>query len=114
MFFWLTEDADIVCSHQLGLIQIEPTQEFVTIEDRLVLVEPNPENRPIRGCPNIAAAVKPCQHTLKVDKGYSVWIRIEDQPVVRADLSGLTDGTPPGTVKYQVRQPGQNLNAEEP
>jgi hypothetical protein len=35
-------------------------------------------------------------------------------PVIRADLTGFTDGTPPGAVKYEVQSPAQQLVGEAP
>lgn len=110
----LTEDALLVCQHELGKVGIEPTQDLVRIEDRLVLVEPNPESRPISGCPNIGATIKPCLNTLKVRTGYSEWIRIEGQPVCLDSVVGFTDGTPPGVVEYKVNFAGQELVEELP
>ena len=48
---WLTEDARLVCKHQMGKVQVVPTQSLVTIGGRRVLVAPDPEGRPINGCP---------------------------------------------------------------
>jgi len=108
----LTEDAVLVCAHELGKVGIRPTQELVTVEGRQVLVETDPQGRPIRGCPNIGAAIKPCQNTLRVRVGYSDLVRIEGRRVCLDTVVGLTDGTPPGTVEYRVRSPGQALVEE--
>ncbi len=109
---FLTLDAKLVCKHELGSVGLEATQKFVTVVNRPVLVEPNPENRPISGCPNININIKPCQHTLKVRAGYSDFIRIEGKRVCLDMVVGLTDGTPPGVVEYKVNDPGQTLVAE--
>lgn len=103
----LTEDAVVVCMHELGNVDIEGTQTLVTVAQRKVLVETDPEGRTISGCPNIGAAIRPCQNTLVVRTGYSSWIRIAGRRIVLDNLSGLTDGTPPGLVKYKVRTAGQ-------
>lgn len=109
---WLTEDAVLTCKHELGIVRIAPTQDLVTIGQRKVLVENNPEGRPIVGCPNISATIKPCTATLKVEAGYSDFLRINGQRICLDSVTGLTDGTPPGVVKYIVRLPGQNFVAE--
>ena len=106
--FLLTEDALLVCKHELGKVDIKPTQKFVTINQRLILVENNPEARKIAGCP-LTFPFKPCLTTLKVRKGYSEFIRIADKAVCLDSVIGLTDGTPPGTVDYIVRKPGQEF-----
>jgi hypothetical protein len=108
----LTEDALLVCNHELGTVGIKPTQDLVAIGGRRVLVDNDPENRPITACPNIGATIKPCQLTLRVQEGYSAWIRVDGKQVCLDTVTGLTDGTPPGTVMYKVRQPGQDFVSE--
>ena len=108
---FLTEDAVLVCLHELGKIQNQPSQKLVTIDDRRVLVDNDPERRSISRCPNIGATIKPCQTTLKVKVGYSTFIRIDGKKVALDSVRGLTDGTPPGLVEYKVRRPGQGLVA---
>ena len=103
----LTEDAVVVCRHELGRVDLAPTQELVTINGRRVLVDNNPEGRPVKGCPNFGVKIKPCTNTLKVKKGYSSFITISGQSVCLISVVGLTDGTPPGVVEYHVREPGQ-------
>ena len=105
----LTEKALLVCRHELGTVDIEPSQDLVTIMGDKVLVDDDPERRPIKRCPNIGATIKPCQHTLQVREGYSDWVRIEGKRVCLDTVTGLTDGTPPNTVTYIVRKPGQDL-----
>ena len=104
----LTEDAVLVCKHELGKVGNQPSQDWVTIDKRRVLVETDPEGWPITLCPNIGFTVKPCQITLKVDAGYSEFIRVNGKRLCLDAVTGLTDGTPPGTVKYEVRHPGQD------
>lgn len=110
----LTEDAVVVCKHELGVVGIVGTQTTVTVNGRRVLVEKDPEARPIVGCPNVGATIKPCLATLAVQAGYSDWIRIDGRRVCLDTVTGLTDGTPPGVVKYNVRMPGQDLVTERP
>jgi hypothetical protein len=109
---FLTEDAVLVCSHELGVVVNHPTQDLVTIAGRRVLVEDNPQGRLIKGCPNIGATIKPCTATLKVQAGYSDFIRIDGKRTCLQAVTGLTDGTPPGTVKYNVRSAGQAFVSE--
>ncbi|HUP20557.1 MAG TPA: hypothetical protein VM778_11460 [Gemmatimonadota bacterium] len=109
---WLTEDARLVCKHELGIVDIARSQEWVTVEGRAVLVDDDPERRSIAGCPNIGATIKPCTNTLRVRQGYSHWLRIDDRRVCLDTVLGLTDGTPPGTVDYKVRHAGQDLVSE--
>jgi len=108
----LTEDAKLVCKHD-GKVKIQPSQTLVRVEGRLVLVEPDPEGRGISLCPNYGLTIKPCVTTLKVKAGYSTLVRIGGKPVCLDTVEGLTDGTPPGLVKYVVRNAGQDLVAEQ-
>jgi hypothetical protein len=110
--YLLTEDAVLVCAHELGIVNIVATQDLVTVEGRRVLVEPNPEARRIDGCPNTGPTIKPCVLTLKVQTGYSDLLRIDGRRACLDTVTGLTDGTPPGTVPYKVRSPGQSLVEE--
>lgn len=110
--FWLTEDAILTCKHELGIVGIVGTQNLVTISGRKALVEKDPESRPIAACPNVGATIKPCLLTLPVQTGYSSWIRVDGSRVCLDTVTGLTDGTPPGVVKYQVRSAGQALVSE--
>jgi hypothetical protein len=107
--FFLTEDATIVCDHRLGVVTNVPTQNLVMINQRRILVEPDPEGKFIKGCPNYGPTVKPCTATLVVKEGYSGFIRIDGWPVCLEPVTGLTDGTPPGVVNYIVIEPGQGL-----
>jgi len=103
----LTEDADLRCDHALGVIAINATQNLVMIDGRCILIEPNPENCAIKGCPNVGPTIKPCQLTLAVQAGYSELLRIDGKRICLDNISGLTEGTPPGIVQYKVVVPGQ-------
>lgn len=104
---FITEDAVIVCQHERGIIKNVPSQDWLTIAERRVLVEVDPEGRTIKGCPNMGVGIRPCVTTLKVITGYSDWIRIGGQRLCLDTVTGLTDGTPPGLVKYKVNDAGQ-------
>jgi hypothetical protein len=102
----------ITCDHRLGMVGVAASQDLVSIEGRRVLVEPDPEGRPIAGCPNVGGVIKPCLLTLEPEAGYSALVRIDGRPVCLEPLSGRTDGTPPGVVRYGVRSPGQSFVSE--
>lgn len=108
---FLTEDAKLTCAHLLGKVNLDTSQSWVTVEGRRALVEKNPEGCSISGCPNYGATVKPCKRTLDVKVGYSAFLKIDGHRICLDSVLGLTDGTPPGTVLYQVRAPGQDLVA---
>lgn len=107
----ITEDVAMVCKHEMGKVSIERSQTLVTIEQRAVLVESDPEGRSISGCP-LVFPFKPCLRTLAVREGYSSLLRIEGRRVCLDTVTGLTDGTPPGTVMYKVNVPGQEFVSE--
>ncbi len=109
---WLTEDAVLLCTHITGQVGIQPTQTLVRIAGRRVLVAIDPEGKGISACSNAAPPLKPCLTTLRVERGYSDLIRIEGRPVCLDTVTGKTDGTPPGTVYYNVHEPGQQLVTE--
>jgi hypothetical protein len=110
--YLLCDNGVLVCAHELGIVQNQPSQSLVTIEGHRVLVDNDPQGRTIVGCPNIGPTIKPCTSTLVVQQGYSDFVRIEGRRVCLASVTGLTDGTPPGTVNYKVRSTGQNLVSE--
>ena len=109
----MTLDSVVVCTHKLGRVDLIATQNFVRVEGRPVLVAINPENRPISGCPMTGPGVKPCTLTLKVQRGYSQFMKIEGNRICLDTVRGFTDGTPPGAVEYVVRWPGQNFVSEQ-
>jgi hypothetical protein len=107
----LTEDAGLFCKHGPGKVSIKATQELVTIAGRKVLVEADPQGRPISGCPSVVP-FKPCLTTLVVQKGYCEFIRVDDRKLCLDTVTGFTDGTPPGVAMYVVRDAGQEFVSE--
>lgn len=110
----LTIDAVMTCEHA-GLVKLRaPTQEWVTVAGRSVLVADDPERCRIGACPNAnpPAGIRPCLTTLAVTEGYSTFVSIAGHPVCLDSVTGLTDGTPPGQVEYTVKRPGQQFVQE--
>src|SRR5262249_41926749 len=112
MIEWLTIDARLVCKHGGG-VQNKNSQNWVSIQKRAILVATDPEGRSIKGGPNanVTMGQKPWTTTLKVQTGYSDFVRIDSHQVCLRTVDGLTDGTTPGTVHYKVLNPGQSLVA---
>lgn len=109
----LTLEAKLVCKHITGVIQfLAHHQDFVRIAGHPVLVENDPQAKLITGCANMGMTIKPCQLTVNVESGYSGFIRIQGRKVCLDTITGLTDGTPPGSVRYIVQSPGQNFVSE--
>ena len=99
------------CSHG-GPVRLKASQSLVFIAGSPVLVEPDPENRPIT-CPiPPAVGTKPCTFTLRVRQGYSTRLFIKGQPVCRDDIKGFTDGVPPGLSFYRGASAGQDFVQE--
>ena len=100
---WLTEDAVIVCKHELGNVQVrhEPDARRRS-GGRIVLVEPDPEGRSIRGCPNIGVSIKPCQHTLRV-KRRLLDVRPHRRPAGRARPPRAASPTAPRRASSSTR-----------
>jgi hypothetical protein len=110
---FLTDQADLRCNHQVGIVAMVASQSLVTISGQPVLVEGDPVGRPIQGCPNVGPTIKPCTATVSVMTGYSNLVRINGHRVCLDTCVGLTDGTPPGVVRYKVRAPGQDYVEEQ-
>lgn len=110
----LTLNARLVCKHLTGVVKvIVSQQDFVCIAGQPVLVEGDSTFRFIVGCPNRGATIKPCALTTGVESGLSTFIHIQGRSVCLDTLTGLTDGTPPGTIHYVVEYPGQDFVSEE-
>jgi hypothetical protein len=108
---FLIEKSSLKCLHK-GVVRNQASQKWVTIEKQSVLVAKDPEGRDIDRCPNRGPhGIKPCGKTLPVRLGYSVFIRIDGHEVCLDTLWGLTDGTPPGIVKWNVVDVAQTFVA---
>ncbi|TQS43385.1 hypothetical protein [Cryptosporangium phraense] len=102
----LTRESAVRCDHD-GRIASIASQTWVTVAGVPVLVGDDPVGRTIDGCPHAGPTIKPCARTLEVSTGHSALVRVDGAPVVLDVLAGLTDGTPPGLVRYTVRKVGQ-------
>jgi len=111
----LTDAGKLVCTHELGIVGIASSQSLVRIGGARVMIERDPEGKPIAGCPNTnpVAGIKPCTGTLVARAGYSGLVRINGRRACLDTITGLTDGTPPGTVSYLVRSTGQGFVASD-
>jgi hypothetical protein len=106
----LTERALLVCDHELGRVRLAHRQSLVRIDDARVLVDDDPERRPIKGCPNTnpLVGVLPCRTTQRVEAGHSALLRIDGLRVCLDAVTGRTDGVAP-IYHYLVRDAGQRL-----
>ena len=109
---YLTQDAIVVCAHELGTVSAKSNQNLVTINGKPILVETDLAKQPIIGCPNFGTTITPCLITEPANTGYSLLVRINGQRACLDTITGLTNGSPPGLLKYKVRHCGQNLISE--
>jgi len=105
---FLTEDATLICDHG-GRVSLTTTQDYVRIEKKRILIQPNPESRGIAGCPNSnpLVGILSCRTTLEVRQGYSEFVHIDRKPVCLQTVLGYTDGSPPRIANYKVVDPAQ-------
>jgi len=106
---WLTEDATLRCDHA-GSGKVDgfaPAQSWVTVARRRVLIDPDPEGRPMSGCIMKPPEFLPCSTTLKVTSGYSTWVKIDRRGVCLSSVVGLTLANP--QTNYSVYDPAQQL-----
>lgn len=104
----VTERSTIRCGHG-GAVDLRASQRWVTVGGAAALVADDPQHRRITGCPNVGPTIKPCTATLTVSAGYSTFVHVDGHAIVLSTLDGLTDGTVPGTVHYQVRATRQSF-----
>jgi hypothetical protein len=108
MFELLVLPATIRCDHD-GIVKTKESQTWVTAATHPVLRDDDPEGRDINLCPNRGVHIKACSKTLKVDVGYSTFVRLDGKRIVLANLDGKTNGTPPQAVHYRMRDAGQHF-----
>ena len=106
----LTERALLVCEHELGRVHQAVRQSLVRIDGERMLVDDDPERRPITGCPNTSplVGILPCRTTQAVRAGYSELVRVDGWRLCLDTVTGRTDGVPP-IFHYLVRDPAQRL-----
>jgi hypothetical protein len=108
----ITKNAMLACAHETGIVLINPVkQEYVKISGAPILIKPDPAGKNILGCSNFnpPTGIKQCMKTLPVMDGLSSFIKINGEFVCLQPTTGLTDGTPPGAVPYNVKAPGQGF-----
>ncbi len=107
----LTDQATLICAHGTR-VENKPSQSWVTIEGRPVLIEPDPVGRSISNCPNKGGAgLIPCTATVNVRTGYSTLVRIGSHAACLETVVGATNGGV-APFEYRVIAPGQSLVTE--
>ena len=59
----------------------------------------------IAACPNEGPTVRPCQEIASITGGKAQLLADDGSPCLLDSLSGLTDGFPPGSVRFRVTRP---------
>ena len=96
------------CDHG-GVVALKASQSWVTINGAPWLVDNDPQGCSIAGCPNVGTTIKPCTSTLAVTDGYCSWIKIGGKKIAMDTVTGKTDGTPPSSVSYTIKNAGQAM-----
>jgi hypothetical protein len=110
----LTAKSVLRCAH-MGVVDIEPSQEWVRVEDVPLLIEPDPKDRPIHRCPQATPTTPPCTRTVAVNEGtsYSAFVRIDDHRVCLGSTTGLTNWSKLAIIPFAVSSPEQDLVSME-
>ena len=105
-----TKAGRVRCDHRTGTVQTTTRHPFVRINGSAVQVARDLEGRPISRCPNLGAAVKPCTATLAITAGRSSLVFVNGESVcLSGAVTGMTDGIPPGGVRFAVANAGQDF-----
>ncbi len=102
----VNSNAKIICAHG-GQVTLIPKQTTVQVGGAPVMRETDIMGSPIVGCAQPpSVATKPCTTVVSILPGGSApTVSAGGMPVHVQNLSGMTDGVPPGTV--MVVSPGQ-------
>ena len=112
-----TSQAFITCTHAMGIVRFEASQQFVRISGAAILVDPDTVSKKIVGCANtIPGATVACSTSLPLQRGRSSLTFIGGRPVLLSDLEGFTVCQPPLSASYSVQagRVGQALVRENP
>ena len=95
----LSRRSVLVCPHETGIVGLPGGDGPLTASDL--------RGRPIVGCVNVnpAAGFRPCTSTLSVESGFAGVLGEDGSPLLLDSVTGYTDGSPPGTHRFKVRQP---------
>lgn len=104
----LTAASTLQCIHK-GTLVVQASQQALTVDGQPVLVQADLLAATVAGCTNNnpAAGQAPCLAVTAVSAGLSSTLSVGHQPVVLETAQGLTNGTPPAPVMWQVASAGQ-------
>ncbi len=98
----LTAGGAIVCSHGAKVIPAPPPQAKLLIDGQPALVQPSlaPGTVVPGTCPNNnpSLGLKACT-TVTANAGMATKLVVDGKPVLLDTATGITDSTPPGTLK---------------
>ncbi len=105
----LTEGSSLVCAHQ-GKVTLTASQSALTVDGKKVIVQSDLMGAPISGCANVTNPVtgtKQCMTVTSVMAGMATKLTAGGKPVMLDSAQGMTDGSGPGPVMWQVQTAGQ-------
>jgi hypothetical protein len=106
----LTTASTLQCVHG-GTVTATASSSALTVGGSPVLVQADLATATITNCPNTNASAGqvPCVAITSVATGASTTLTVAGQPAMLATASGLTNGSPPLPVMWQVVSAGQTL-----
>jgi hypothetical protein len=112
----LTSETLLTCAHG-GTVKLDPRQNWITIQDKPVLIEADTLNRPISGCPMRTPTTPPCTETVAVDEGptYAAFITVQSngertrRRLCLDTATGRTNWSKLSVVPFSVSRASQDL-----
>ncbi|MFE5587286.1 hypothetical protein [Kitasatospora sp. NPDC056531] len=104
----LTTASVLQCIHG-GQLTVPSNDTALTVDGQPVLLQSDLATATVVGCANTNAAAgqTPCLMVTAVLAGLSTKLTVRGQPVLLETAQGLTNGTPPAPVMWQVASAGQ-------
>jgi len=107
--FLLTRKAILKCAHG-GVVNNVNSQDWVRVDDDPLLIENDPRQRSISGCPMLTITTPPCTSTVSVDDAsYSAFVRIDGKRVCLDSTSGRTNWSQLGITPFSVTSVAQKF-----
>jgi hypothetical protein len=98
-----------------GTVQLRASQQRLKVDGQAVLVQGDLMGATVSGCPNNnpAAGQTPCLSITAIIGGIATTLAVNGQPVLLETAKGLTNGTPPAPVLWEVKAAGHTKLAAE-
>jgi hypothetical protein len=95
----ITEASIVTCIHQAP-IQLRASQHKLTVDGHAVILQRDLLGAVVDQCPNTAGA--PCTKIISIGSGISTDLVVDGEPAMLETAIGLTDGSPPAPIMWQV------------